>query len=237
MHTDQRPLRIALFAPDGRMGSAIAEAIAADDGFALDNDHGDVLIDFSAPAALQKSLDRALIAGIPVLVGTTGLDELAEQRLAKAAEHIAVLRAANTSLGVALLADLVERAAKVLGPQHWDIEIVEAHHNKKADAPSGTALHLGDAARRGRGGAPTDERGRDGTGLARAPGAIGYSAIRGGTVAGDHDVMFLGVGERLILSHRSESRAIFAKGALAAARFLKGKGAGLYAMRDVIDSL
>ena len=237
MRTDQLPLRIALFAPDGRMGQAIAAAIDADAGFELTNDHGDVLIDFSAPAALQQSLDRAVAASIPILVGTTGLDELAGQRLAKAAEQVAVLRAANTSLGVALLADLVERAARVLGPEAWDIEIVEAHHNKKADAPSGTALHLGEAAKRGRGKSPADERGRDGTSLTRAPGAIGYSAIRGGTIAGDHDVMFLGDGERLILSHRAESRAIFAKGALAAARFLKDKPAGLYTMRDVIDSL
>ena len=237
MRTDQLPLRIALFAPDGRMGRAIAEAIAADNGFALDEYHGDVLIDFSAPAALQQSLDRAVAASIPILVGTTGLDELAGQRLAKAAEKIAVLRAANTSLGVALLADLVERAARVLGPAKWDIEIVEAHHKRKADAPSGTALYLGEAAKRGRGDDAGEERGRDGTGLARVSGAIGYSAIRGGTVAGDHDVMFLGDGERLILSHRAESRAIFAHGALAAARFLKGKPAGLYSMRDVIDSL
>ena len=237
MRTDQLPLRIALFAPDGRMGRAIAEAIAADNGFALDEYHGDVLIDFSAPAALQQSLDRAVAASIPILVGTTGLDELAGQRLAKAAEKIAVLRAANTSLGVALLADLVERAARVLGPAEWDIEIVEAHHNKKADAPSGTALYLGEAAKRGRGDDAGEERGRDGTGLARVSGAIGYSAIRGGTIAGDHDVMFLGDGERLILSHRAESRAIFAHGALAAARFLKDRPAGLYSMRDVINSL
>ncbi len=123
-----------------------------------------------------------------------------------------------------------------MGPEAWDIEIVEAHHNRKADAPSGTALHLGDAADRGRGGGSPTERGRDGTGLKRQAGAIGYSAIRGGTVAGDHDVMFLGPDERLILSHRAESRAIFARGALAAARFLKGKPAGLYTMRDVIDA-
>ena len=107
MRTDQLPLRIALFAPNGRMGRAIADAIAADNGFALDNHHGDVLIDFSAPAALQQSLDRAVAAAIPILVGTTGLDELAEQRIAKASEKIAVLRAANTSLGVALLANFI----------------------------------------------------------------------------------------------------------------------------------
>ncbi len=218
------------------MGQAIAAAIDGDAGFALDNDHGDVLIDFSSPAALQHSLDRAISAGIPLLVGTTGLDDLADHRIADAAKHIAILRAPNTSLGVALLVDLVERAAKILGPDAWDIEIVEAHHNQKADAPSGTALHLGDAAARGRGGTASDERGRDGTDLKREPGAIGYAAIRGGTVAGDHDVMFLGQGERLILSHRAESRAIFARGTLAAARFLHGKPAGFYTMRDVIEA-
>jgi 4-hydroxy-tetrahydrodipicolinate reductase len=237
MRTDRQPIRLTLFAPNGRMGHAIADAAAADPGFEIDADHGDVLFDFSVPAALGQSLDRAMTAGIPILVGTTGLDDLAERRIAAAAEKIAVLRAANTSLGVAVLADLVERAAKVLGPEAWDIEIIEAHHNQKADAPSGTALALGDAAKRGRGGAPAEERGRDGTGLKRERGAIGYAAIRGGTVAGDHDVMFLGQGERLILSHRAESRAIFAAGALAAARFLHGKPAGLYSMRDVIEAL
>jgi 4-hydroxy-tetrahydrodipicolinate reductase len=236
MRTDQQPIRIALFAPNGRMGEAIAAAVAEDERFTLDHDHGDVLIDFSAPAALQASLDRAVGAGIPVLVGTTGLDDLAERRIAAAAQEVAVLRAANTSLGVALLSDLVERAARVLGPA-WDVEIIEAHHRMKADAPSGTALVLGQAAARGRGSELEAERGRDGTGLKRAPGAIGFAAVRGGTVTGDHDVMFLGPEERLILSHRAESRAIFARGALAAAAFLAGKPAGLYTMRDVVDSL
>ena len=237
MRTDRQPIRLTLFAPDGRMGRAIAAAVAADPGFAIDPDHGDVLIDFSSPAGLSKSLDRAVSAGIPILVGTTGLDDFAERRIAAAADDVPVLRAANTSLGVALLADLVERAASVLGPASWDIEIVEAHHNRKADAPSGTALHLGDAARRGRGGVAAEERGRAGAALKRAPGAIGFAAIRGGTVAGDHDVMFLGAGERIILSHRAESREIFARGALAAACFLKGKPPGLYSMRDVIEAL
>ncbi len=237
MRTDRQPIRLTLFAPNGRMGRAITEAVTADSQFAIDQDHGDVLIDFSAPAALGKSVDRALAAGIPILIGTTGLNELAERRIASAASEIAVLRAANTSLGVALLADLVERSAGILGPAQWDIEVVEAHHNRKADAPSGTALLLGDAAKRGRGGSPCEERGRDGTGLQRSTGAIGFSAIRGGTIAGDHDVMFLGPGERLILSHRAESRAVFAAGALAAARFLVGRPAGIFSMRDVVDSL
>ena len=234
MRTDQQPVRIALFAPEGRMGKAIEAAIADDPGFELDNDNGEVLVDFSAPDALRASLDRAVSAGVPLLIGTTGLIDEHEALIADAAKIIPILRAPNTSLGVALLADLVERAAAVLGPDQWDIEIIEAHHNKKADAPSGTALHLGKAADKGRGGGSPDERGRDGTGLKRQAGAIGYSAVRGGTVAGDHDVLFLGPDERLILSHRAENRMIFARGALAAARFLKGKPAGLYSMADVI---
>ena len=236
MRTDQQPIRISLFAPDGRMGKAIAAAVAEDPGFAIDQDHGDVLVDFSAPVALQASLDRAVSAGVPILIGTTGLDELADRRLAEAAKDIAVLRAPNTALGVALLAELVERAAKLLGP-HWDIEVAETHHRMKADAPSGTALMLGEAAARGRQSPLNAERGRDGTGLERESGAIGFASIRGGTVSGDHDVLFLGPDERLILSHRAESRMIFARGALAAARFLVGKPAGLYSMRNVIEEL
>jgi 4-hydroxy-tetrahydrodipicolinate reductase len=235
MRTDQQLIRISLFAPGGRMGKAIAAAVEEDEGFLISQDHGDVLIDFSAPAALAASLDRAVSAGVPILVGTTGLDELADRRIAEAAREIAVLRAANTSLGVALLTDLVERAARVL-EDDWDIEVVEAHHRMKADAPSGTALALGEAAKAGRGGG-NFERGRDGTGLKREAGAIGYSAIRGGTVAGDHDVMFLGPEERLIMSHRAENRMIFARGALAAARFLHRRPAGLYSMRDVVASV
>lgn len=235
MRTADQPIRISLIAPEGRMGKAIAAAAAEDPNFAIDQDHADVLVDFSAPTALQASLDRAVSAGVPILIGTTGLDELADQRIAAAAKDVAVLRAANTSLGVALLTDLVERAARVLGPD-WDIEIAETHHRMKADAPSGTALLLGAAAAKGRGSALEAERARLGTGLKRQRGAIGFASLRGGTVAGDHDVMFLGPDERLVLSHRAENRMIFARGALVAARFLVGKPAGLYSMRDVIGA-
>ena len=235
MRTADQPIRISLFAANGRMGQAIAAAANADPGFVIDQDHADVLVDFSAPAALQASLDRAVSANVPILIGTTGLDELADGRIAQAADKIAVLRAANTSLGVALLADLVERAAGVLGD--WDVEIAETHHRNKADAPSGTALYLGEAAARGRGTSLEAERGRDGTGLRRGANAIGFASLRGGTAAGDHDVLFLGPDERLILSHRAENRTIFARGALAAARFLVGRPAGVYSMRDVIGSL
>ena len=218
MRTADQPIRISLIAPDGRMGKAIVAAVAEDSGFAIDQEHGDVLVDFSAPAALEASLERAISTATPILVGTTGLDKLADERIAGAARTVAVLRAANTSLGVALLADLVERAAKALGPE-WDIQITEAHHRNKVDAPSGTALMLGELAER-----------------ARGRGDVGYASVRGGTVAGDHDVLFLGPDERLILSHRAESRMIFARGALAAAAFLAGKSAGLYSMRDVIEA-
>ena len=217
MRTADQPIRISLIAPNGRMGQAIAAAAGEDPDFAIDQDHGDVIVDFSAPAALQASLDRAVSAGVPILIGTTGLNELAGGRIEAAAKEVAVLRAANTSLGVALLTELVERAAKALGPT-WDIQISETHHRNKADAPSGTALMLGKVA---------EDAGR----------SVGYASLRGGTVAGDHDVAFLGPEERLILSHRAENRMIFARGALAAARFLAGKPAGLYSMRDIIGSL
>jgi 4-hydroxy-tetrahydrodipicolinate reductase len=235
MRTADQPIRISLFAPNGRMGQAIAAAVSEDPRFALDQDNGDVLVDFSAPGALDASLDRAVSAGVPIIIGTTGLEGLADNRIAAAANEVAVLRAANTSIGVALLAELVERAARVLG-EAWDIEITETHHRLKADAPSGTALVLGEAAAAGRGQELNAERCRDGTGLKRNTGAIGFASLRGGTVAGDHDVMFLGPDERLILSHRAESRMIFARGALAAARFMVGKKAGLYSMRDVIGA-
>jgi 4-hydroxy-tetrahydrodipicolinate reductase len=234
MRTDQQPIRLTLVAPKGRMGIAIGIAALADGRFTIDQDRGDVLVDFSVPAVLPATLERARTAGVPVLIGTTGLDELADERIEAASREIAILRASNTAIGVALLEDLVERAARVLGLQ-WDIEIVEMHHRHKADAPSGTALTLGEAAARGRNSPLVAERGRNGTGLRRQDGAVGFAALRGGTVVGDHDVIFAGSEERLILSHRAESRAIFARGALAAAAFLHGRPAGLYSMRDVIE--
>src|SRR5687768_13602029 len=132
------PLRISIFAPEGKMGKALALAIIDDEAFDLDQDRGQVLIDFSAPAALPESIAKARAGGMALVLGTTGLHATADALLADASTEIPILRSANTSLGVALLADLVERAAKVLG-KGWDIEIAEAHHRHKADAPSGTA--------------------------------------------------------------------------------------------------
>ncbi|UUR09173.1 4-hydroxy-tetrahydrodipicolinate reductase [Sphingomonas glaciei] len=236
MRPTSQPLRLTLIAPEGRMGKAIAEAVADDPSFAIDPDHGDVIVDFSAPEALAASLDRATRAVIPILIGTTGLDDLADRRIAEASRSVAVLRASNTSLGVALLEELVERAARVLG-NGWDVEVLEMHHRRKRDAPSGTALTLGEAAARGRGTPMRREDARSGRQLEREEGAIGFAALRGGTVVGDHDVIFAGTDERVVFSHRAESRMIFARGALAGARFLAGRAPGLYTMRDVVGAL
>jgi 4-hydroxy-tetrahydrodipicolinate reductase len=195
----------------------------------------DVLIDFTSPLALAATLDAACDAGCAVLIGTTGLDTGQHGLIDQAARHIAVLQAANTSLGVALLARLVEQAARALGPD-WDIEIAELHHRMKVDAPSGTALALGAAAARGRGIdlASHSDSGRDGVTGPRQAGQIGFAALRGGTAAGDHMVLFAGEGERIELAHKAESRGIFARGALRAAQWLAGRPPGRYAMADVL---
>jgi 4-hydroxy-tetrahydrodipicolinate reductase len=235
MRTADQPIRISLFAPDGRMGKVIAKAVAEDPDFAIDQDHGDVLIDFSVPDALQASLDRAVSAGIPILIGTTGLQPEHGAAIAEAAKSIAIVQAPNTSLGVSVLRDLVEQAAARLGPD-WDIEILEMHHRHKVDAPSGTALMLGQSAAKGRG-STLQDLGKDRiSGHARERGTIGYASLRGGSVAGEHVVILATEGERLELGHRAESRSIFARGALSAARFLIGKPAGLYSMQDVTGS-
>jgi 4-hydroxy-tetrahydrodipicolinate reductase len=239
MRTADQPIRLSLFAPNGRMGKAIAKAVSENPDFALDEEHGDVLVDFSTPDALGSSLDRAVSAGIPMLIGTTGLQSEHHVAIQQAAKSIPVIQAPNTSLGINLLSDLVEQAAARLGPD-WDIEILEMHHRHKVDAPSGTALMLGQSAAKGRGSTLQELSRFDRISEhphAREAGTIGYASLRGGSVAGEHVVIFAGEGERLELGHRAESRMIFARGALAAARFLVGKPAGLYTMRDVIADL
>lgn len=239
--------RIGIIGSAGRMGTALAEAIAAagavhaggvDQGgdLAALAAASDVLVDFSSPAALEGNLAAAMAAGVPIVVGTTGLEERHHWLCDAAADQIAVLQTGNTSLGVTLLAHLVREAAERLG-EDWDIEIAETHHRKKVDAPSGTALLLGEAAAEGRGIELTGHsaRGRDGITGARQPGDIGFASLRGGSVAGDHSVLFLGDHERLILSHLAEDRSIFAKGAVRAAQWLVGKGAGRYAMEQVLE--
>jgi 4-hydroxy-tetrahydrodipicolinate reductase len=226
---------ISIFGAGGRMGQAIAEAVSWRDDVRLSEHHPDVFVDFSVPEAVEEHLARAEAAERPILIGTTGLTPEHQQRIDAAARKVAVIQAANTSLGVNLLQHLVREAAARLS-RDWDVEIVEMHHRLKADAPSGTALMLGRAAAEARGLALEEvaDRGRDGITGARQPGRIGLASLRGGSVAGDHQVIFATEGERLELGHRAESRAIFARGAVEAALWLVGRPAGRYTMADVL---
>ena len=237
---------IGIIGSAGRMGQALAAAVpdlgatlaggidAGGDPATLARE-ADVLIDFSAPSALERNLAAARLTGTPILIGTTGLSPTHHALVDAAAQEIAVLQTGNVSLGVTLLAKLVREAAARLGPD-WDIEIVEMHHRHKVDAPSGTALLLGEAAAAGRGAPLAELRVSDRAGLvgARSEGTIGFASLRGGSVAGDHLVVFAGEGERIELGHRAENRAIFARGAITAALWLAGKPAGRYAMEEVV---
>lgn len=239
-------MRFGVIGHKGRMGEALADAIAAaGHTMQVGVDAGgnpeplatqcEVLVDFSAPEALATNLAAARTAGIPILIGTTGLAEEHFIMLADAAKAVPVLQTGNFSLGVTLLAHLVREAAARLGPD-WDIEVLEMHHRMKVDAPSGTAKLLGEAAARARGIGLSDnmESGSHGATGARAEGAIGFATLRGGTVAGEHSVIFAGSSERITLSHSAEDRMIFARGAVRAAEWLIGKPAGRYAMEDVL---
>jgi len=238
--------RIGIIGSAGRMGQALEQAIAAaghdcaggvDKGGDVERlaDNSDALVDFSAPVALAGNLRAAIGAGIPILIGTTGLDETHFEAIDNAARVVPVLQTGNTSLGVTLLAHLVEEAASKLGPD-WDIEIVEMHHRLKVDAPSGTALLLGQASAKGRNVSLVSnmESGRQGHTGKRQEGAIGFAALRGGTVAGEHSVYFAGEQERITLTHLAENRMIFANGAVKGASWLIGKQPGRYAMTDVL---
>lgn len=239
--------RIGIIGSEGRMGAALREAITTaghDCSGGIDKgesaadlaDASDALVDFSAPGALKDNLHAAIGAGIPILIGTTGLDETHHAAIESASGAVPVLQTGNTSLGVTLLSHLVREAAARLGPD-WDIEVLEMHHRMKVDAPSGTALLLGEAAAEARGIdlASHSESGRDGHTGARAEGAIGFAALRGGTVAGEHNVIFAGEQERIILSHNAENRMIFAHGAVRGATWLIGKPSARYRMQDVLD--
>ncbi|MEO1729443.1 MAG: 4-hydroxy-tetrahydrodipicolinate reductase [Pseudomonadota bacterium] len=238
--------KFAVLGHKGRMGQAIAAAIEeAGHEFCVGVDQGgdaeavigpcEVAVDFSSPDALIANLKAAQTAGIPILIGTTGLEDEHFAAIEDAAKVIPVLQTGNTSLGVTLLAALVREAAAKLGSE-WDIEVVEMHHRGKVDAPSGTAKLLGEAAAQGRGIelATNREAGRDGHTGAREQGAIGFASLRGGTVAGEHSVILAGNEERLILSHSAENRMIFARGAVRGGLWLVGRAAGRYTMNDVL---
>ena len=251
------PLKIAVAGALGRMGRAVAAAVQGDPRLTLaarfdrpgavdpavelvSQDAAlrgaDVVIDFSTAAASTALAEACATPGGPSLViGSTGFDTAEIARLTAAAERVAILRAGNFSLGVNMLMGLVEQAARAL-PADYDIEIFEAHHRRKIDAPSGTALMLGDAAARGREVelASVARHGREGITGARPAGEIGFSVMRAGGIIGEHSVVFGSDEEILTLTHSAIDRGLFAKGAVAAARWLAGRPAGAYDMQDVL---
>src|SRR5713226_5212658 len=251
-------MRLIVAGAGGRMGRTLVHAIAAMDGATLagavdasgsaviGRDAGELaglgkngiavvadvepllaqadgLLDFTVPAATLAFAELTAKKGLVHVIGTTGLSGENEKRIAEAGKRAVIVKSGNMSMGVNLLAALVKRVAKTLG-EDFDVEILEMHHNKKVDAPSGTALMLGRAAALGRGGQ---------TG-ARGAGDIGFASLRGGSVVGDHTVIFAGPAERIELTHKAEDRMIFARGALRAALWARGRKAGLYSMADVL---
>jgi len=195
----------------------------------------DVLIDFTRPAATLAHLRVCATAGVGAVIGTTGFDAPGKAALAAAAQSTALVVAPNMSVGVQAMLRLVELGARLLA-QGYDLEIVETHHRDKVDAPSGTALQLGEVAARARGQCLEDCAvfARHGNTGPRPAGSIGFAAVRGGDVIGDHTVLFAGTGERIEITHRSSSRLAYALGALRAARFLQGRAKGLFGMQDVL---
>lgn len=200
------------------------------------NVEADCLVDFSTAAAVDKMLDYCVEKKLPCVLCTTGLSEEQLEKVNEAAKTIAVLRSANMSLGINLLLKLLKNAAAVLAPAGFDMEIVEKHHNLKVDAPSGTAIALADAINEELGDAYSYTYDRSSRRERRPEKEIGISAVRGGTIVGDHDVIFAGPDEVITFSHRAYSKAVFGKGAVQAAKFLAGKPAGRYDMSDVIEA-
>ena len=195
----------------------------------------DVLIDFTRPEGTMQHLEMCQQLGVKMVIGTTGLNAQQKAQLGSAAQHIGIVFAPNMSVGVNLTFKLLETAARVLS-RGYDIEIIEAHHRHKVDAPSGTALGMGEVIARtlGRDLAQCAVYGREGVTGERDPSIIGFATVRGGDIVGDHTVLFAGTGERIEITHKASSRATFAVGALRAARFLRGRAAGLYDMQDVL---
>jgi 4-hydroxy-tetrahydrodipicolinate reductase len=219
------------------IGRDAGELVGMPRGVRISSDlaNGDCLIDFTRPEATLARLEQCLGRGMRMVIGTTGFSQTQNERIATAAKRIAIVQAPNMSAGVNLALTLAETAARTLG-EGYDVEIIEAHHRHKVDAPSGTALAFGTAIARalGRDLARDAVHGRKGEVGERDPRAIGFHAIRGGDIVGEHTVLFAGEGERLEITVRSYSRATYALGALRAARFLAGKQTGLYDMQDVL---
>ncbi|MEO7741703.1 MAG: 4-hydroxy-tetrahydrodipicolinate reductase [Usitatibacter sp.] len=250
-------VRVAIAGAGGRMGAALIEAARVTEGIelaaALDiaggNAEGlaigtdiaaavgacDVLIDFTRPQGTLAHVRACLLAGRAIVIGTTGFEPAQLEEIRAAGAQIAIVMAPNMSVGVNVSLKLVDLAARALGPD-YDIEVFEIHHKLKVDAPSGTALKLGEVAARARG--TSLERdgvyARHGTTGERKGGSVGFSAARAGDIVGDHTVFFAGPGERIEITHRAASRETYAQGALRAARFLRARAPGLYDMQDVL---
>lgn len=251
-------VRVIMHGCNGRMGQVIAGIINGDDQAEIVagvdvsrhienpfpvfdsirecNVEADVVIDFAAVSAIDDLLDVCGERQLPAVVCTTGLSEEQTAHVAETSKKTAVLRSANMSLGINLLMNLVKQAAGVLAQAGFDMEIVEKHHNQKKDAPSGTALALADSLREGAEGAYEYVFDRSKGLEKRKPEEIGISAVRGGSIVGEHDVIFAGLDEVITFQHTAYSRSIFGKGAVSAAKFLAGKPAGLYTMSDVINA-
>ena len=250
------PIRIAVAGALGRMGRAVVQAVEAQGDIRLasrfDRDDAseeglisreaalqacDVVIDFTSPQGSVDLASACLELGRPALViGSTGFSAEQDAALRQAAQRVAMVRAGNFSLGVNLLLGLVRQAARTLSPADYDIEVLEAHHRRKVDAPSGTALMLGAAAAQGRGVelAAASQTVRDGITGARSEGVIGFASLRGGGIVGEHSVIFAAEDEIITLSHSARDRSLFARGALAAAVWVADKPPGLYNMQDVL---
>ncbi len=255
-------IKIAIAGSSGRMGEMLLQSVAQADDMvlhaALEHEGSamlgqerngvkisadaetmlkgaDVLIDFTRPEGTLYHLEVCKRLGVNMVIGTTGFNAQQKAMLGAAAQDIGIVFAPNMSVGVNLLFKLLETASRVLA-QGYDIEIIEAHHRHKVDAPSGTALGLGEVVARtlGRDLSECAVYGREGVTGERDPSTIGFATVRGGDIVGDHTVLFAGIGERVEITHKASSRATFALGALRAARFLKGNPAGMYDMQDVL---
>lgn len=251
--------KIIMHGCNGKMGQVISGIVSADDNAQIvagidTRDEGrnpypvfkdikectvdaDVIIDFSVAQAVDNLLDYCVDKGIPCVLCTTGLSESQLAKVKMASENVAILKSANMSLGINLLLKMLKDAAAVLGPAGYDIEIVEKHHNLKLDAPSGTALALADSINEEMGNTYNYVYDRSQRREKRDAKEIGISAVRGGTIVGEHDVIFAGTDEVITFSHGAYSKSVFAKGAVEAAKFLAGKPAGMYNMSNVIESI
>lgn len=249
--------RIIMCGCNGKMGRVISQLVKEDEhaeivagvdisGEQLDmypvfkkitecNVEADAVIDFSSPVALNDILSVGIEKNLPLVLCTTGYNEEQLAKINEASKKVAILRSANMSLGINLLLGLVQAAAKVLSDANFDIELVEKHHNQKVDAPSGTALALADAINEALNNEYNYKYDRSAERVKRDKKEIGISAVRGGTIVGEHEVIFAGTDEVIEFKHTAYSKAIFGKGAVSAAKYLAGKPAGMYSMKDVIQ--